>query len=205
MSTSIKNISLYQQCPVLLKLKIPFTNNNGWNKFARRCYFYLADRKLTKIKPLPKIFICGIGNRLKRDDGIGSYVIQELKKRELPENITMEDFGISGFKTALEIGNYDKVIFVDAIQSGKKPGELYKSTLNREEFLERPSLSSCSVSLHESDLEKILSSAAVINTYPKEVVIIGCEPKDLSQGLELSDEIKKGVSKIIDLILEEII
>ena len=153
---------------------------------------------------VPKIFICGIGNKLKGDDGVGPHVIEKLKEKELPENITVEDFGISGFKTALEIGNYDKVIFVDAVQRGEKPGSLYKSELNREEFLENPSLASCSVSLHESDLEKILSSAASLHSFPHTVVVIGCEPEDLSTGLGLSQSVKKSVDTIVEMVLEEI-
>lgn len=151
-----------------------------------------------------KVFICGIGNRLKRDDGFGPYVIDKLKERKLPENITVEDFGISGFKTAIEIGNYDKVIFVDAVQSGEKPGALYRSRLNKEEFSKNPNLAACSVSLHESDLEKILASAASIDSYPDDVIIIGCEPEDLSAGLGLSDKVNESVDKTIEMVLEEI-
>ncbi len=150
------------------------------------------------------ILICGIGNKLKKDDGIGPYVIEELEKRVLPSNVSLADFGTSGFKAALEISKYDKVIFVDAIQQGKQPGQVYRITLNKEELSQRPSLTSFTVSLHESDLEGILATTALVNNYPKEVVAIGCEPKDLSFGLSLSREIKRAVSKIIDLILDEI-
>ncbi len=154
--------------------------------------------------PLPRILICGIGNRLKKDDGIGPYLIEELEKRVLPPNVSFMDFGISGFKTALEIGKYDKVIFVDAIQRGEQPGQIYRITLSKEDLWQSSSLSSFTISLHESDLERILATAALIDNYPKEVVILGCEPKDLSFGLSLSQEVKKQVSKIIDLILDEI-
>jgi len=154
--------------------------------------------------PLSRILICGIGNRLKKDDGIGPYLIEELEKRVLPPNVSLMDFGTSGFKTALEIGKYDKVIFVDAIQRGEQPGQIYRITLSKEDLWQSSSLSSFTISLHESDLERILATAALIDNYPKEVVILGCEPKDLSFGLSLSQEVKKQVSKIIDLILDEI-
>ena len=151
-----------------------------------------------------KVFVCGIGNKLKRDDGLGSFVVEKLKKRELPANVTVEDFGISGFKTALEIGNYDKVIFIDAVQKGRNPGEIYTSTLKREEFLESQSLDSRSVSVHESDLEKILASAAAIHVYPDEGLIIGCEPEDLSVGLGLSEKVEKSVDKIVEMVINQI-
>ena len=151
-----------------------------------------------------KILVCGIGNKLKKDDGIGPYVAEQLAQRSMPSNVSVSDFGTSGFKTALEIGQYDKVIFVDAIQRGNEPGHVHRATLSKEDFKGSPSLSSCVVSFHESDLKKILSTAVRINTYPKQVIVLGCEPKDLSFGMGLSPEVQKAVDKIIDLILAEI-
>ncbi len=141
-----------------------------------------------------------MGNPLKRDDGLGPCVIAELEKQTLPEDVSLADFGTSGFKTALEIGNYDKVIFVDAIRQDNQAGKVYRTVLQKQDFLESPSLSSFAVSLHESDLERILATAGLIDSYPKEVVILGCEPEDLSFGIGLSEKVKESVSKIIDLV-----
>lgn len=154
--------------------------------------------------PLPKILVCGIGNTLKKDDGIGPYVIEALGKRVLPANVSLSDFGTSGFKAALEIGEYHKVIVVDAIQLGNKPGRIYKIPLSKQDFLESSSLGSFTISLHESGLEKILIIATLTNNYPKEVIVLGCEPEDLSFGLGLSGEVEKAVNRLIDLILNEI-
>jgi len=165
---------------------------------------YTGTIKNISTKKLTKTLICGLGNKLKRDDGIGPYVIEELGKQALPANISLADFGTSGFKCALEIGKYDKVIFIDAIKAGKQPGEIHKITPNKEDLLDSPSLSSFAVSLHESDLERILATATLIENYPKEVVIIGCEPKDISFGLTLSEEVSKAIGKIITLVLKEV-
>lgn len=154
--------------------------------------------------PLARILICGLGNRLKRDDGIGPFVIEELEKRALPANVSLVDFGTSGFKAALEIGKYDKVIFVDATKRGKQPGEVYRMTLSKEDLGQSLSLASFTFSLHESDLERILATTALIDNYPQKVVVIGCEPKDLTFGLSLTREVKKAVSRIITLVLAEI-
>lgn len=151
---------------------------------------------------MPRILICGIGNKLKKDDGIGPYVIEELEKRVLPANVSLRDFGTSGFKTALEIGKYHKVIFVDAIQLGNQPGQVYKTTLSKEDLPGSPSLNSFTLSFHESDLEKILTTATLIDNYPKEVMVLGCEPEDLSFGFGLSKKVKKAVSEIIDFIAD---
>ena len=150
------------------------------------------------------ILICGLGNTLKRDDGLGPCIITELEKRSLPDDVSLIDFGTSGFKCALGIGDYDKVVFVDAIQTGKQPGQIYKINLSRQDLLNSPSLSSFAVSLHESDLERILTTAALLNSYPREVVIIGCEPEDTNFGIGLSEKLEKSMPGIIDLVLAEV-
>ncbi len=81
---------------------------------------------------------------------------------------------------------------------------MYRTTLLRKDFLQSPSLSSFTVSLHESDLERVLATAVLINNYPKKVIVLGCEPKQLSLGLSLSGEARNAATKIIDLILREI-
>ena len=67
-----------------------------------------------------------------------------------------------------------------------------------------PKLSDFSVSMHETDLERIMATAAVLNIYPDEVVIIGCEPSDTAVGLGLSKPVEEAVPKIIDLVRQEL-
>ena len=148
--------------------------------------------------------ICGLGNALKKDDGLGPRVISELEKRLLPQGVCLADFGISGFKCALEIGDYNKVIFVDAVQMEKKPGQVYRIYLPRQDLLQSPSLSSFAVSLHESDLERILATAAILNSYPDELVVIGCEPGETGFGVGLSHEVEQSIDQIIELVLAEV-
>ena len=148
--------------------------------------------------------ICGLGNTLKRDDGLSPRVISELEKRLLPQGVCLADFGISGFKCALEIGDYKKVIFVDAVQMDKKAGQVYKLHLSRQDLLQSPSLSDFNVSLHESNLERIMATAALLNRCPDRIVIIGCEPEDTSFGVGLSAEVEQSIDQIIELILAEV-
>lgn len=154
---------------------------------------------------MTRILICGVGNKLKRDDGLGPFVIEELEKAELPQNVEVADFGISGFKCALYMERYDKVIFVDAISlPGHEPGKLHRIRLNREQALNSPNLSSFSMSMHETDLEKILATAAVLNIYPPEVVIIGCQPENTDVALGLTPAIEQAIPGIIDLVMSEL-
>ena len=153
---------------------------------------------------LKTTLICGIGNKLRKDDGIGPYIINELEKYTLPPYVNCIDAGISAFKTALLIGQYHKVIFIDAIKKGNQAGCVYRVQLNKEEFGQINPLKPFVFSFHETNLENVLSTAISLGTYPAEAVVIGCEPKDISSGLELSKEIIKSVDRIIDCIYKEL-
>ncbi len=153
---------------------------------------------------MPTILICGLGNTLKRDDGLGPRVITELEKQAMPEGVCLADFGISGFKCSLEIGDYDKVVFIDAIQMDKKPGQVYRLYLTGKDLLQSPSLADFNFSLHESNLERIMATSAFLNMCPGEITIIGCEPADITFGVGLTPEVEQSIDQIIELVLAEL-
>lgn len=152
-----------------------------------------------------RVLVCGVGNKLKRDDGLGPYIIEQLETRTMPEKTDLADYGISGFKCALKLEGYAKVVFVDAISlPGSEPGKLHRLEINREGLLRGPRLSDFSLSMHETDLERIMATAAVLNIYPGKVIIIGCEPADTAVGLGLSKPVEAAVPGIIELVLQEL-
>ena len=154
---------------------------------------------------MTRTLICGVGNKLKRDDGLGPFVIEQLETQTMPPGVDVADYGISGFKCALKLEGYNKVVFVDAISlPGSKPGRLHRLKINKERLMKSPKLSDFSVSMHETDLERIMATAAVLNIYPDEVVIIGCEPSDTAVGLGLTKSVADAVPGIIDLVMQEI-
>jgi hydrogenase maturation protease len=151
-----------------------------------------------------KTLICGFGNSLRRDDGLGAYVIDQLAEQELPDYITLRDFGTSGFRAALEMGDYDRVIVIDAIRAGGKPGTLYRMVLNHENIVSNNLPGSFVISMHEVGLEKALATASLSARFPKEIVILGCEPCDVSFGLTQSKIVKGAVRRLLELVLSEI-
>ena len=154
---------------------------------------------------MARILVCGVGNKLKRDDGLGPFVIEQLETQVMPQGVDLADYGISGFKCALKLEGYTKVVFVDAISlPGSEPGRLHRLKISREKLMKSPRLSDFSLSMHETDLERIMATAAVLNIYPDEVVIIGCEPSDTAVGLGLTKPVKAAVPGIIDLVLKEL-
>ena len=154
---------------------------------------------------MARILVCGVGNKLKKDDGLGPLIAEKLDAIVMPPGVDVADFGISGFKCALKLEGYNKVVFVDAISlPGSEPGRLHRLKINKEALMRSPKLSDFSVSMHETDLERIMATAAVLGIYPEEVVIIGCEPADTSVGLGLTPAVEAAVPQVMDLVIQEL-
>ncbi len=146
-----------------------------------------------------RVLIAGVGNILRSDDGFGPKVIEELIKYDLPSGVDPVDYGSSIFKLLLDLKDYDLAIFVDTVDRGGKPGEIFviKPSLNQLEYEK----STVKISLHESNLEKLLAIAKTLKVLPREVIIVGCQPKNLSEGLEMSEEVRRAVEKAVEIIL----
>jgi hydrogenase maturation protease len=151
---------------------------------------------MTKVQD---ILILGIGNLLLKDEGIGVHVIDKLKQMSLPDNVEVLDGGTAGLDLVDFIEGRKKLIVIDAVNAGEKPGTLYRLT---EENLDiKPKAIS---SFHEIDFMDALHMSEIVNSKPEEIVVIGIEPKDMSSGLELSPEIEERIPRIIEIVMEEI-
>lgn len=73
-----------------------------------------------------KTLILGLGNPLLRDDSVGLRVVQELRL-SLPADPSIEldeDFW-GGLRLMERMIGFDRVIIIDAIQSGAEPGTIH--------------------------------------------------------------------------------
>jgi hydrogenase maturation protease len=79
-----------------------------------------------------KIGIIGLGNPLRRDDGIGLLLLQHLQtqKKNLPKNIEYIDGGTSGMNLLHLLAQFDVVMLIDAVDFKGKPGDARVFSLN---------------------------------------------------------------------------
>ena len=146
-----------------------------------------------------RVLILGIGNILLQDEGVGVHVVHELQKRSLPDNVEVIDAGTSGLDILLSQEGLYKLVVIDAIKAGNKPGTVYKTRLNT-----WPRCEPHAISLHQFGLLCSLTAAEKMNCAPDEIVIIGVEPGQIDLGLEPSEPVKQSIPKVIEKILEEI-
>jgi len=142
--------------------------------------------------------IIGCGNLLLSDEGLGVHLIEYLKQQNLPEDIELIDGGTAGFELIEFIRGAQKVVIVDAVKAGGRPGQIYRLGPADFETESRPKMS-----LHGISLKDVFASAEKLGPLPK-IKIIGAEPAEIKEGTELSAEIKQILPKLAEVVIAEI-
>ncbi len=141
--------------------------------------------------------IIGCGNLLSGDEGIGVHLIEYLKHKTLPEDIELLDGGTAGFELIDFIQQAEKVIIIDAVKAGGRPGQIY--CFGPQDFQTN---APPKTSLHGIGLTDIFGAIEKLQPLPK-IKIIGAEPKDTSPGTELSGQLKQILPRLAQLALAE--
>jgi hydrogenase maturation protease len=147
----------------------------------------------------PRVAVLGMGNLLLKDEGIGVHVAHALEGVSSPGNIELEVIDGGTLPDApLSFEEVDKLIIVDAVQAGGEPGAIYRFHSEDIELDNR-----VLTSLHQISLLENLWLMERFGQKPKDVVIIGVEPEDMSWGLELSAKLQQRLPRIIGVVLGE--
>ena len=142
--------------------------------------------------------ILGIGNILLQDDGVGVHVIKQLENENLPSTIELVDGGTSTLDTLGLFLDYKKVIVVDCLRSGLKPGTIYKIKPDDIKNYKKENLS-----IHDVQILDVVKMANMMNKYP-EVVIFGIEPEKIAVDLEMTQIMVSKIPEIISNIKKEL-
>lgn len=154
---------------------------------------------MKRIERADKVVVLGVGNLLLGDEGVGVHLIQKLREMEIDERIELVDGGTSLLDFIPQREDVSKLIIVDAIKLGGKPGTTYKICVD-DSLLEG---AKGMISLHQLGVVETLAIAQKMGKLPH-TVIIGIEPKEIGYGLELSPEIVREMGKLVNLILGEV-
>jgi hydrogenase maturation protease len=146
-----------------------------------------------------KIIILGVGNLLLSDEGVGVHVANELMKMELPPDVSVVEGGTDGFRLLNVITEADRLIVIDAVKGGAEPGSIYRFDIDQVKNCP----SGFKTSVHQIGILEVIDLSGLIGKTPR-ATVIGIEPKSLEMSMELSQEVKSKIPRIIELIFEEI-
>ncbi|MGQ9916235.1 MAG: hydrogenase maturation protease [Bryobacteraceae bacterium] len=147
-----------------------------------------------------KTLIAGVGNLLLGDEGIGVHAVRKLREQGLPEGADAVDAGTALGDLLNELGRYERLILVDAVRGGVRPGQLYRLEVYCGDALQgalRP------VSLHEFGVAEALEQARALGILPQRVVLLGMEPARIEPGMDLSAEAARALPALVELVRAE--
>jgi hydrogenase maturation protease len=151
------------------------------------------------------ILVAAVGNAWLRDDGFGGEVAKVLTERELPDGVTVMDFGSGGLDLAYEVmRGYDALILIDVSRQGGEAGTLYVMEANADDVdgqIEDGQM----LNPHGMDPETVLRFVKYVGGWPGRVLVIACEPETVEDvGLGLSDSVRASVVRAADVVMETI-
>jgi hydrogenase maturation protease len=147
-------------------------------------------------KPL---LVVGVGNVYRQDDGVGLFIIEELKRMNLPD---VELWGNQRDMMDLleKWKNRTNVILFDAVYSKVDPGTIYRFELPKETL---PSfVFTCST--HSFSVADISEIAMALGEHPERMIVYGIEGECFDHGQQLSDIVKEAAQRAIQRALEDI-
>ncbi len=151
-----------------------------------------------------KIAVIGLGNTLRRDDGIGIIILESLLNHYKHEAIDYLNFGIASFDLIHRLQNYNVALLIDGIAAGLPAGELRIFGLEEAFFIERDG-QEVMVSSHELNLKDIFRLTRNLGIKTK-IYVAGIQIEDIGFGESLSDLLKEklaGIIRQIDKFIQE--
>ena len=147
---------------------------------------------------LKNVLVCGIGNILLQDEGVGVHVARKLKKMPLPPSVEVLEAGTSLLDFLSDLKKADQLILIDAMKADGPPGSIY--LLDAQQLLQGQA--NHPLSLHEVGAVEILRIMA-LEANPPPCLVIGVEPASLEWGLEPSPLIQGRMADILQVVKEQ--
>ncbi len=150
-----------------------------------------------------KILIVGVGNKLFGDDGFGPEVVEYLTNHcSIPENICLLDVGTGVrkilFTISLSEARPEVIVIIDAVDKGRKPGEIFDISLD-----EIPKEKIDDFSIHQVPSSNLLKELQDLCSVKVRIMV--CQTKTIPETIQsgLSKPVKKAVRLMAKKIAEE--
>ncbi|GEL20905.1 hydrogenase maturation protease [Pseudonocardia asaccharolytica] len=155
-----------------------------------------------------KVLVAGIGNVFLSDDGFGVEVARRLLGRgRLPAGVEIVDVGIRGVHLAYRLlDGYDGLILIDTVHRDGPPGTVYR--LEHSFDAPPPQTSGLALDGHAMSPDIVLgllhdlAAANGIDPPVRRVLVVGCEPAVLHEGMGLSDPVTAAVEPAVATVDE---
>ena len=148
-----------------------------------------------------KTRVIGVGNEFRGDDGLGRQVARELRKFN-PKDTCIEESSGESLSLMEMWADAERVILVDAIQSGAEPGAILRFEV-AQQALPVEILRQCST--HGASVPEAIELARALGRLPKEMVFYGIEGLCFDHGHSLSQIASVAVGEAVNRIRAELL
>ena len=146
------------------------------------------------------ILVLGLGNILLSDEGVGVRIVEALDAaHDLSEDVEVLDGGTSGMELLDMVAERDCLIVADAVNALRPAGSVIR--LENDDIR---ALFELRFSPHQLGLSDLLAALRLVDKAPRQVVVIGVVPQNLSLGLELSLAAAGGRDAAVSMIVDEL-
>ncbi len=139
-------------------------------------------------RAVSQVVVLGVGNLLRRDEGVGVHAVRALAQGVLGDAAEMVDGGTAVFEALSGWREIGKLVVIDALRAGREPGFVSRVSLREVADREAPALS-----VHEHGLLDALALLEQSGLRVGEVVIYGVEPAETGWGTELSEPVAESL------------
>ncbi|MDI1465675.1 hydrogenase maturation protease [Catellatospora sp. KI3] len=148
------------------------------------------------------VLVAGLGNIFLGDDGFGVEVAARLAAQPHPEWVRVADYGIRGVHLAYDLmEGYDATVLIDTDQRGDVPGTVRLVEITAEHrAADRAAGDGVLVDPHGMQPNRVLHLLDSCGGSPGRVLLVGCEPLVLEEGIGLSRPVLAAVDVAVVLV-----
>ncbi|MEZ0095824.1 hydrogenase maturation protease [Streptacidiphilus sp. EB129] len=149
--------------------------------------------------------VAGVGNIFLGDDGFGVEVARRLATQELPPGVAVVDSGVRGVDLAYRLlEGYRTAVLIDATVRGGLPGTVY--LIDARAALSATPQPGMGLDGHRMTPDAVLAllgtlSAGLGTGAPERVLVVGCEPETVEEGIGLSPPVEAAVDHAVRMVL----
>lgn len=145
--------------------------------------------------------VLAFGNPIRNDDGIGPWVLAELRRRvPASEDVTYFDLGSAAFEVIFALRGHDRFLVVDAVTgTGEPAGTVFRVPAH---VLEQAPRADPVVYLHGLKWSQCLGYARRLlgDAYPTDITVHLIAVDDLEHDMRLSPPVQAAGARVVDLM-----
>ncbi|MEN6328992.1 MAG: hydrogenase maturation peptidase HycI [Methanobacteriaceae archaeon] len=136
-----------------------------------------------------KLVIVGIGNDLRGDDALGTFIVRGLNIQD-PKIVSM-DGGVvpENFTGAIKKETPSHILLVDAVDMKEDPGSV--------RMVHKEEISNYSISTHSLPISFLIKYLE--NGTGAKIALIGIQPQSMELGDEMTLEVKKSAMNVLNV------